>query len=265
MKLSVSNLGWEIEYNDKAYKMLKAFGIGGIEIAPTKIFGIEAYDRGIFAKEYFDNVKEVFNLEVSSMQSLWYGRNEVIFSDTEQRKRLLEYTKSAIDFAVMINCDNLVFGSPKSRIMKDKSDILIAKDFFAEIGDYSFKKKVHFALEANPAVYGTNFLNNTKEALKFVSDIKSEGLSVNLDFGTVIINGEDVKFSDDELRLISHIHISEPHLAPLVKRKEHLALRDILRSFNYDRYVSLEMSIPHDFEDLIKSSKYLSEVFGNGI
>ena len=264
MKLSVSNFGWETEDNDKVYKLLKTFGIDGIEIAPTKIFGNNAYDRGKFAKEYFDNVKKVFDLEVSSMQSLWYGKNEVIFSDSEQRKRLLEYTKSAIDFAVMINCDNLVFGSPKSRVMRDKSDLFIAKDFFAEIGDYSFKKKVYFALEANPAVYGTNFLNSTKEALRFVSDVKSEGLSVNLDIGTVIINDEDVKFSDDEMGLISHIHISEPHLAPLVKRKEHLVLRDILRSFKYDRYVSLEMSTPRNFEDLIKSSKYLSEVFGNG-
>jgi sugar phosphate isomerase/epimerase len=198
------------------------------------------------------------------MQSIWYGRDEVIFSDSNQRGLLLEYTKSAIDFAVMIGCDNLVFGSPKSRVMRDKTDNIIAKDFFAEIGDYSFKKKVYFALEAVPVIYGTNFLNSTKEAIDFVSDVKSEGLSVNLDIGTLIINGEDVKFSDDELRLISHIHISEPHLAPLIKRKEHIELRDILRSFQYDRYVSLEMSTPRDFEDLIKSSKYLSEVFGNG-
>lgn len=54
-----------------------------------------------------------------SMQSIWYGRTEKLFGTEEERNLLLDYTKSAVDFAAAIGCKNLVFGCPKNRCIPE--------------------------------------------------------------------------------------------------------------------------------------------------
>ena len=43
--------------------------------------------------------------------------------------------------------------------------------FFNILGDYAKLKNTVIALEANPDIYGTNFINTTKEAFSFVKKL----------------------------------------------------------------------------------------------
>ncbi len=45
MKLSVSNIAWDISYNEEMYGYLDEIGFSGLEIAPTKIIPDAPYDQ----------------------------------------------------------------------------------------------------------------------------------------------------------------------------------------------------------------------------
>ena len=104
MKISASNIGWKKEYDEEMYIWMRDNDISGLEIAPTRIFEVNPYDHCKEAKIWANRLKSEYGLKISSMQSIWYGRNENIFASKEERESLIEYTKKAIDFANAINC-----------------------------------------------------------------------------------------------------------------------------------------------------------------
>ena len=63
-----------------------------------------------------------------------YG--SVIFGSPEEAAALIDYTKEAILFAEAVGCPNLVFGSPKNRIIPEGKTRGDAVDFFRTIGDF---------------------------------------------------------------------------------------------------------------------------------
>ena len=262
MKICLSNLAWNEDRNDEIYWFMQKIGICGLEMAPTKIFGANPYEDLSLAKKYAKEIREDFSIEIMSMQSLWFNRPEKIFVSEAEREILSDYTKKAIIFSEALGCKNLVFGCPKNRVIGNKENLPIAYRFFGELGSFSEKHGVVLSLEANPAIYGTDFINTTREALDFCKSVGVEGLKVNLDFGTIIYNNEKLDFTEDDIRWINHLHISEPNLVPIIERSEHIALRDILCRFNYNGAVSIEMGISESNDDILDAAVYLKEVFG---
>lgn len=261
MKLSISNIAWAKEYDYEIYEYLRKENFEGLEIAPTRIFEEKPYEDLDKAKLFSQNLKKNKNLEVCSMQSIWYGRSEKIFSSKDERNQLTEYTKKAIDFANAIRCNNIVFGCPKNRVTYDKQDEELALEFFYEIGQYAESKSTVLSMEPNPVIYNTNFINYTIEAFEFVKKINSNGLKVNVDLGTIIYNKEDLNVISDNISLVNHVHISEPNLALIQKRDLHIKLANILKEKKYNRYVSIEMSKRDNLQDVKDSIKYINEVF----
>lgn len=261
MKLSISNIAWNKEYNNIIYKFMQDNGFEGLEIAPTQLIGAMPYDNMIKAKEAVLDLRNKFSLEISSMQSIWYGRNEKIFFSEKERNILLEYTKKAIDFAASINCRNLVFGSPKNRIIQSDKQYVIAIDFFKQIGEYAMKKNTCIALEANPVIYNTNFINTHEEAFEFVKDVNSKGLKINFDFGTLITNEESIYDIEKYIEYINHVHISEPYLNKIEKRKEHKILATILKKHKYNKYISIEMKNLNNIQKVKDALLYVKNIF----
>jgi len=259
MKLSFSNIAWPFEQDAKMYTLLKEHGFSGIELAPTRIFPNKPYEMLKEAEIFAAKLLEHYNLAVSSIQSIWYGRTENIFNSENERKILIEYTKKAIDFAVCLKCSNLVFGCPNNRNMHSDANIQTAYDFFYEIASYANKKGTNIALEPNPSIYNTNFINTTPQAFEFAK--KVEFLKVNIDCGTIIANGEDINIIADNISLINHIHISEPHLAQIQKRSLHKDLMKILKENAYKGYVSVEMKNFNDSDIIKKTAIYIREIF----
>ena len=202
MKLSISNIAWKKEHDKEMYQVCRDMGYHGIEIAPSRIFGKYPYKNMKEAYEYRDELKKLYHLEVSSVQSIWYGKQGFLFK--EDYDLFVDYTYQVIRFASQLGAGNIVFGSPEIRRIFQPEDYQKGMKFFVNISRYAEKYNTVFSIEANPAVYGTNYINETLEAVDIVKRIGSEHLKVNLDIGTIICNDEAKKLRN---RLLSEIEI----------------------------------------------------------
>ena len=64
----------------------------------------------------------------------------------------------------------------------------------------------------------------------------------------------------DDIKYVSHVHISEPGLEPIVPRQEHKELAMLLKAVGYSGDVSIEMKRT-DVETVRKTLAYIAEVF----
>lgn len=258
MKLSISNIAWPVANDEEMYAFLQEAGYNGLEIAPTRIYPESPYDRLLEAREWALSLKENYGLVIPSMQSIWFARTEKIFGTEQERQILIDYTKKAIDFAEAVCCNNLVFGNPKNRDITGVASVMpIAIDFFREIGDYAAAHNTIVALEPNPIIYKTHFINYTEQAVEMVDKVSSAGIKVNVDLGSIIYNKEDIDYLKKIPEYINHIHISEPGLNLIEKRELHKQLFAILKEIGYDRFVSIEMSNKGDLEKVKDVCGYL--------
>lgn len=261
MKLSISNIAWDKELDSEVYGMMQKYGYSGLEIAPTRVFTSMPYNNLPEAAEWYTQLKSEWGFCISSMQSIWYGRNENIFHSVDEREKLIQYTQRAIDFAETINCKNIVFGCPKNRNIPEgcepKGDI----SFFRMLGDYAAAHGTVIGMEANPPIYGTNYINDTGSAIRLIEQAASEGFKLNLDVGTMIENGETIDIVENKSYLIHHVHISEPQLRQIVKRPLHREIAEMLHKDNFKGYVSIEMSKRSRTADIEAALDYIKGVF----
>ena len=262
MKLAISNIGWTALNDSVMYQYICNEGFSGLEIAPTRVFSANPYENLQVAQNWADDLRLHYGLNIPSMQSIWYGRIEKIFGSEKERKALTDYTRQAIDFAAAIDCRNLVFGCPKNRVLDDRSKWQIGVDFFRELAVYAAKHDAVIGMEANPDIYGTNYINTTHEALNLLTEVDMSGFKLNLDLGTIIQNEESPDILRGQVQHISHVHISEPFLRPIEKRALHRKVADILCEENYQGFVSIEMGKVEDLTVLKKVMTYVKEVFG---
>lgn len=260
MKLSISNIAWSSEYDLEMYDFLKEHAYLGLEIAPTRILPDSPYQRLSEAKQFKSFLETNYNLKISSIQSICFGKNEPVFGSEQERKIIFDYVKEAIDFASVISCNNVVFGSPKNRIIHE-NQWDIALDFFRQLGDYAASKNTILAIEPNPTIYGTNFINTTPEAFDFVKQVNNKGLMVNLDFGTCLNNSESLSDMKDNLHLVNHIHVSEPYLEEIQVRDTHKEFSEMLQEMKYDNFVSIEMKNLNSIELVKNKIQYVKQLF----
>lgn len=261
MKLSVSNIGWTVQQDEEMYAWLQNQGFQGIEIAPTRLFSEQPYAHKAAAANIAKQLYAMYHLQIPSMQSIWYGMTQRIAGSRKERAVLYEYTKQTIDFAAACGCRNLVFGCPKNRTVSMGADVRVNEQFLWDIAQAADMRHVVIGLEANPPVYQTNYINTTSQAVEVLRQLNHPALKLNLDFGTILANEERLDIVENNLDLISHVHISEPGLKSLQRRGEHRTLRQLLEQ-GYTGFVSLEMARPQDPDELKKSCLYLKEVFG---
>lgn len=260
MKLAISNIAWGQEDDEHMYAYMQKQGFTGLEIAPTRLF-TDPYDNLPKAAETAEDIKNRYAIDIVSMQSICFGRDEQIFKNENERESLKDYVKLATDFAKAVNCPNMVFGSPKNRnIGEGQHDVAVS--FFRELGVYAHTKSTVLAMEPNPEIYGTNFLNYTADAVMFVKEADCPGLKINLDFGTILANNEDVDAVAGFLPYVNHIHISEPFLEPIQPREEHKKLAALLQNAGYDKYISVEMKNTGNIDIVKEVMLYTKSIFG---
>lgn len=263
MKLSISNIGWTAEQDPQMYENMRRLGYTGLEIAPTRIFPENPYEKLDEAKSWAEELHSCYGFTVPSMQSIWYGRTEQIFGTQDEFDALVDYTKKAIDFASAIHCKNLVFGCPRNRNIPQNGDPEVGIRFFKILGDYAASQGTVIGMEANPPIYNTNYVNDTASALALIRAVDSEGFKLNLDAGTMIHNEESTSLLTGNVHLINHVHISEPMLKPIEKRTLHRELEEILLAEDYQGFVSIEMGKTEGLTEANEAMKYVSEVFRN--
>lgn len=260
MNLSFSNIAWDFKDNDKICTLLEKNGFRACEIAPT-IITPEPFTKNVHKVQTFrEEIKSKYRLDISSMQSIWFGRTENIFNP-EDAEILLDYTKKIIDLSSLIDCKNLVFGCPKNRNLPAGCSEDQVVPFFQELGNYAHSKNTCIAIEANPTIYHTNFINTTPEAFSFAKKINSPGIKVNVDLGTIIYNNESLDPLKSHPELINHVHISEPNLLPITPRSLHRELNELLQTIGYQKYLSVEMKNPIKTDIIESIITYISKTF----
>ncbi len=261
MRRSISNIAWGAEDDAAMWGILKKYGFQGIEVAPTRVIQVNPYDH-LEQTAVFKQTADENEMIVSSMQSIWYGRSERLFFGDEERAALMAYTQKAIDFARVLDCGNLVFGSPKNRQLTNESELSAGVEWFKAVAQYAEENGTCFSVEPNPEIYNTNYINETKDAFELAEQIESNGFKVNVDFGTIIQNKEDLSVIEKNLNLVNHIHISEPFLVPVTKCSQHSEMAALLKENGYQGFVSIEMKNPGDRQITEDVMAYVTEVFG---
>lgn len=260
MKLSASNIGWSAAEDEQIWAKMQQLGYTGLEIAPTRVFPERPYDNLPGAALFAGVMWQKYGFSIPSMQSIWYGRGENIF-DADGAAALADYTAQALEFAYACHCPNLVFGCPRNRNIPEGRTAAQADGFFEQLAYLAQRRGAVIALEANPPMYNTNFLNTHKEVFALAQRLDRPGLGVNLDVGAMVANGESAADIAAHLHRVSHVHISEPGLAPIQPRALHKELALLLRGMGYRGFVSLEMKAG-DTAQLERSLEYVAEVFG---
>ena len=195
------------------------------------------------------------------MQSIWYGQTgNILLTRRERRATCLDYTAEAFQFAHSLNCPSLVFGCPKNRMRALGDSDAAAEAFFMQAGNLAARYGVRLAIEADPPTYNLTHLNGTAEAFSLVKRLDNPGLAVNLDLSTMLAQGEKLQNFVDDLKYVSHVHISEPGLAPIQKRPEHKELALLLGAVGYRGFVSVEMART-DLDTVKRTLDYVAEVF----
>ena len=259
MKLAVSNIAWQSEHDTEIYNLMQELGFKGLEIAPTRLFSQRPYGHLREAKEFADNMMSKYNLEICSMQSIWFGMSHKIAGSIQERQELLNYTRQALTFASVMKCHNIVFGCPRNRCIYKPGDDEIICGFLINIADIAKSLGITIALEANPKIYNTNFANTTDEAINILLRLNHPALRLNLDTGTILTNGETL--SGINISLVNHVHISEPGLKAITRHNEHNELAVMLRRSNYSKFISIETSNANNINELYESMYYISKVF----
>ena len=244
MKLSISNIAWEIHEDKDIFELIQKYEFEGIELAPPKIFKDSANVSEKEIRDYLSYIR-MYGFKFPAMQSLLFGKPELkIFDDS--RNDTLVYLKKIIDLAQKLDVKVLVFGSPKNRFIgdmpRDKAN-KIAIDFFKELGEYAHSKDRYFCIEPNAKEYGCDFITNTDEAIELVKDVNSKGFRLHIDSAVMVMNGENIEENlKKSLPYMEHFHISEPFLEPITNNKtNHEEFAKILKSLNYNKCASCQM------------------------
>jgi sugar phosphate isomerase/epimerase len=252
MILSMSNIAWSPDERLEAYAILAAAGFTGLEIAPGLFFHAseDPFLPGeASAAEALAEIADA-GLTLISMQSLLFGVTGAgLFEGPEARAAFEQGIHRAIALAARFGIPNLVFGSPLQRRVPEGLAMAEALDqaaaVFRKLGDAAAAASTRIAIEANPAAYGTNFCNTLDEALAFVALVDHPAIVPHLDLGAMHMNGD---FASVPARLptlaprLSHVHVSEPDLAPAPADPAALApVLAGLAAAGYPHAVSIEM------------------------
>ena len=263
MKLSISNIAWDKMLDEQIYDLCRKMGYQSIEIAPSRVFPDCPYDNIFAAWNWSKWLKDNYGLTISSCQSVWYGRKENIFNSLEERNILLEYSKKAFYFISSIGAENVVFGCPRNRngyknnIEKNRE---IAIDFFEKLVELAKTFQLTVSIEANPAIYGTDFLNTTEEAIGFIRQINNDSFKLNLDIGTMLYYCERPKVIVGNEGMIGHVHFSEPYLERIRNHSEHYEVIKVLKDCLYNKTISIEMKKQDSKKDIEDTMAYVRDL-----
>jgi sugar phosphate isomerase/epimerase len=154
-----------------------------------------------------------------------------------------------------------VFGAPRQRdkgALSDKQASEIAVDFFRSVAPVFEQEGTALAFEANAKHYGCNFVTTTREAIALVRAIDREGVRLQIDTGTILLEEEDFDVLLDAAEYAVHAHASEPDLQVIkMGGADHQGLAASLSRSAYHGFLSIEMRCSEDWEASLRGAAKL--------
>jgi D-psicose/D-tagatose/L-ribulose 3-epimerase len=260
-RICVSNIAWPAEDDREAVRLVADIGYAGIEIAPAKTFGgWQELDLGAAAA--YRRELASFGLVVPALQGILFGRPEcTLFGSAEQRSNLRQHLEQVARLAGALGARACVFGAPKQRdpgtlATADAEDIAV--EFLRSVGPMFEREGSAIAFEANAAIYGCRFMLHTAEALALVQKVDHPGIRLQIDTGTILIDGDDPATLAAAVPVAAHFHASEPHMKPAGSLgSNHRALGVELRKAIYSGCKSVEMATVANWRGAISDAACL--------
>jgi sugar phosphate isomerase/epimerase len=258
-RIAVSNIAWPAGADEVAADLLRAHGVAGVEVAPTRLWPrpAEATESDAAACR---SAWERRGLPIVAMQALLFGRPELtLFETPTMREETIAYLDRIIQLAGWLGCGPLVFGSPKNRLRRGRPTEEVwpeALDVFRRLGEQAERHGVVFCIEANPPEYGCDFVTTVTEAAAVVRAVGHPGVGLHLDGGGMTLTDEGPASAGD-VRL-RHFHVSEPHLVPVGSVNSaaaHARYRRELAAGGYAGWCSIEMrAVEEDWRGGLEAS-----------
>lgn len=251
MKIAVSSIAWPIALNDQVAKLMREFGIGGVEMIPGRISEQHGVLTPAAAKET-RKYWEGHDISIPSMQSLLYGApHSALFEGPALQAKLRENLKQIFAIAAALGATRLVFGSPKNRRRGElpfETALTIAAEFFQGVGDDASEAGVMLCIEHVPPEMECDFVNTVDEGIRLVKAIANPNIALHLDSAAIRIAGEDFSSAITKASgTFVHFHASERALAPLGSGfVNHAAAGAALKKIGYGGWVSIEMREPNE-------------------
>lgn len=246
MRLSISNIAWDVPEDAGVAGLLRLHGIDAIDIAPGKYFALPEEP----SLEAIARVRRWWadrGIEIAGMQALLFGAAGLnLFGEPQARREMLARLATVCRIGGLLGAPRLTFGSPKNRDrsgLTDEEAMDRATEFFRELGRVAHDNGVTVCIEPNPPSYGCNFVTRTCDAVALVQRIGHPAIRVQLDTGAIVMSEEDcASLLGQHADVIGHIHASEPHLVPLGDAgTDHGRLADVIRNHLPAHLVTVEM------------------------
>ncbi len=245
LKLAISNIIWS-KGKEKFPGFLDAVaesGIGGVELALNAIFEepVSLSDGELIALQQAIAKR---GLLVSALHSLTFTRGDLeLFGDKKKRGALLDYLTEYVRIALLLKCDNLVFGSPSARKMRGRNKAEcdnVFLEFLASLD--SSLGNISLNIEPlHPAM--CEYLHSLKEARELIKMGNLQNIKVQLDLRSCIENDESPDEIRSSLPFVTHCQVSDPGLVGIADTygQKHEMFAAILRDSTYSGFVAGEM------------------------
>ena len=259
MKLSVSNIAWPLEEQNKFLALIKELGCSGVEIAPSIIWP-DPIHSSVRERIEYKKLIHNFGLEIPAIHALLYGeKNLGLFRDEKTELRTIKFLKDMCFLASDLGAKILVFGSPQNRrrgtIPLDQAFERAAK-FFNKIAPTAKDLGVKLCIEPL-CPDETDFISTVEEGIRLVEMINHSGFSLHLDGKAVSAQGKPfVDLIEKAMRYLEHFHINDSGLKEINSTGsiDHASLAHALHEAKYSRYISVEMRKGPNYFDAVRRS-----------
>ena len=139
----------------------------------------------------------------------------------------------------------------------------IAIEFLRSVGPTFEREGCALAFEANAAHYGCRFIEHTAEAIDLVKKVDHPGVRLQIDTGTILIDGDDAATLAAAVPFAVHFHASEPDMVPVGSvGSDHRGLGAALRQAGYAGWKSVEMAqVPHWRDALRDAARLMADAY----
>jgi sugar phosphate isomerase/epimerase len=236
MKLTVSNLAWNVKNSNEMFSYLKSLGINNVEGVLSKI---DTWDNLLINKIYdYKFYLDSNNISIPSLQSLFYNVDcQTIFDEI----KFISHIEKLIHFSKILSVKVLVFGSPSLRKKIDGWESHLI-NIFKKIDKLLEGTDIEISIEPNSKIYGGDFFHSISEIVDFITKNNLQNIKTMIDTHNLILEGDDpINYLELYYDYINHIHISENKLKPIEDIKFHLKFSDKIKKLKYDKVITYEV------------------------
>ncbi len=248
LRFAFSNIAWTPHDAPAALALLRAHGILGIEVAPTKVWPDWAGITLAAAAEYRRRL-EGEGFVVPALQAVLFGRPQARLFDADGEAALSEHLADVAALAGTLGAKAVVLGAPRQRdrgLLTAEAAHARAAAVFRAIAPAFADNGSCLCIEPNPPQYGCNFVTTAEDGARLVRDVAHAGFGLHLDAAGMFLVGEALPAVWDAVGpLVRHYPISEPGLGGFAApRVPHAANLRFLRERGYAGWCSVEMREP---------------------